>query len=142
VELGYSWDTFVDEVKHHSRYFFASNKDSDNDAAEGSYSPLVLLREIGRMAESLGLIRVIPSGTKLFRVRNKKPETSLNSFAEMGPPPRERATAGRMNPAGISYFYLALEDKTARAEVFDKPPSHVGLATFTSSTDLRTLDLA
>lgn len=46
-----------------------------------------------------------------------------------------------MNPAGISYFYLALEERTALAETLDNPPTRVALAAFVSKVEIRILDL-
>ena len=59
----------------------------------------------------------------------------------MGPPPSHLARAGRMNPAGISYFYLALEKETALAEVVSGSPCSAAIARFDISRDLRVLDL-
>lgn len=141
VELRYSWEHFVHEVKHHSRFFFTSQQIDDNERHHRDDGPLELLNEIGKMAESLTLIRTVPAKTPLFRVRKAKPGVAYKTFEDVGPPPPEVATAGRMNPAGISYFYLALEEKTALAEVLDKPPSRAALAFFVTKVDLRVLDL-
>ena len=35
----------------------------------------------------------------------------------MGPPPKERASAGRINQAGIPYLYTAFNKTTTRREV-------------------------
>lgn len=139
VELEYSWAHFVEYVKHQSRYFFGLY---DGDREERNDDPLSLLQEIGSLSESLGIIRTVPAMTSLFRVRRSTPGTSYDSFEDLGPPPSEIAAAGRMNPAGISYFYLALEAKTALAETLEKPPIYAVLATFTTKLDIRVLDLA
>jgi RES domain-containing protein len=138
VELGYSWDSFVDLVKHTSRYFFAT---SESGEARGEPTRLQLLEEIGSMAESLGLMQAIPVGTPLFRVRKSETGVTYTTFEEVGPPPRGTASAGRMNPAGISYFYLALEDRTAIAEILNKPPATAVLASFLVKREIRVLDL-
>lgn len=142
VELHYSWLNFVDEIKFRSRFFFSGLSIAEEGQGDDSSRPFDLLRSISEMSESLGLITNINIGTKLFRVRNMKPEDNFTSFDEVGPPPPERALAGRMNPAGISYFYLALEDKTALAEVAIKPPMSVSEATFVTARDLLVLDLS
>jgi hypothetical protein len=46
-----------------------------------------------------------------------------------------------MNPAGISYFYLAFEQETAVAEVIDKPPCHAAIGAFEVKKELTFLDL-
>ncbi|MBI2402073.1 MAG: RES family NAD+ phosphorylase, partial [Gemmatimonadetes bacterium] len=50
----------------------------------------------------------------------------------MGPPPNHLATAGRMNPAGISIFYGAFDAETCLAEI--RLP--VGATAFTASFQL------
>lgn len=137
--LADSWKDFVQSVKHDCRYFFfrkISNEYSDE------LSPLAVLEAVGRIVNGLQLINTIPSGTELFRARIRSHEAlwKLNS-RQLGPPPNELANAGRMNPAGISYFYLAKDQQTALAEVVNKPPCKVACASFKTSRDLRILDL-
>jgi hypothetical protein len=127
TELMYSWENFVEQVKHRSRFFFGTPK---------------LLEQIGEMAQELDLIKTLPAHTNLYRVRRVKAGGSYTTFEDMGPPPPEAASAGRMNPAGISYFYLAFEDETAIAEVIPSAPAQVAVATFQSKTDLVVLDLS
>jgi RES domain-containing protein len=59
----------------------------------------------------------------------------------MGAPPSKKARAGRMNPAGISYLYLAFEQETALAEVIGSPPCTAIIAQFQTLHELRILDL-
>lgn len=136
-ELRYSWDSFVDDVKHTTRYFFARSEADETK----EITPMELLDEIVSMAGALELIQQIPIGTPLFRARKTEAGVKYTTFEEVGPPPRGMASAGRMNPAGISYFYLALEDKTAIAETLSKPPATAVLASFRSKREIRVLDL-
>lgn len=46
----------------------------------------------------------------------------------MGPPPKEHAGAGRMNPAGIPYFYSAFDPYTAVVEIGDPSEDSKALA--------------
>lgn len=130
VELGYRWNAFVDEVKHRSRFFFS-------DQSTGLQS----LQELAKIVRSLGLITVLQAKTPVFRVRRAKPDVTYTSLAELGPPPEEEATAGRMNPAGVSYFYAAMDEAAALAELMDKPPLRMASATFLTKVDLSVLDL-
>src|SRR5262245_58295590 len=63
--------------------------------------------------------QTLKSGTSLFRSRIMPMEQSLGDEPlnpeEMGPPPPKIATAGRLNPEGISCLYAALEEDTAVA---------------------------
>lgn len=137
--LADSWKDFVHSVKHECRYFFfrrIPSKYSDK------LSPLAVLEAVGRIANGLELINIIPSGTELFRARIRANDAAweVNS-RQLGPPPNELANAGRMNPAGISYFYLAKDQQTALAEVVNKPPCNVVCASFKTSINLHVLDL-
>jgi len=79
----------------------------------------------------------------LFRVRERdqKDTWALNE-KELGAPPSELANAGRMNPAGISYLYLAFDEKTALGEVLSGPPSTAAIGSFETVQDLIVLDLS
>jgi hypothetical protein len=140
-ELRYAWEAFVIEVKHRSRYFFTRNKASSSSSPGERYTALTLLRRIGKEVQRLGLVKSITQGTNVYRVRRTIEGKQLNGFDELGPPPEAKASAGRMNPAGISYFYLAFESGTALAEVLPNPPCHAALALFETSVDFRVLDL-
>jgi RES domain-containing protein len=133
------WKDFVHTVKHEYRYFF-SRKIPEEYSEE--LSPLAVLEAVGRIANGLELINILPSGTELFRVRNRAHNATWDLNArQLGPPPNEQANAGRMNPAGISYFYLAKDQQTALAEVVAKPPCKVISASFKTCRDLLILDL-
>lgn len=140
-ELRYSWERFTHEVKHRSRFFFTSHQNDGENDYDSNKNPFDLLNEIGRMTESLELVHTIPAKTSLFRVRRAKSDVTYKTFEDVGPPPMDVATAGRMNPSGISYFYLALEENTALAEIVDRPPTLIGRASFMIKEDLCVLDL-
>ena len=61
--------------------------------------------------------------------------------SQLGAPPSILASAGRMNPVGISYFYGAFVPGTAVAEVVQRPPTAVGLGAFLASRPLHVVDL-
>ena len=78
----------------------------------------------------------------LYRVRERRNNDGWEVNAtEMGPPPKEKVGAGRMNPPGIPYFYLAHELETALAEVLSGPPTEASYAEFKLSKELVVLDL-
>jgi len=111
--LGYAWDSFVNEVKNVRRYFFAQTARPTTYWPGETVPPLSLLRKIRDLIEGLNLTREIGAGADVFRVRDVDESERLSNLAEIGPPPNPKAHAGRMNPAGISYCYLALERGTA-----------------------------
>lgn len=137
-ELSYSWGSFVGAVKHETRYFFTNLKSEE----PGEYSPAGLLKKITELVDELALISHLPVGMRLYRVRERGNDASWQCVAnEMGPPPFKKARAGRMNPAGISYLYLAQERETALAEVLSGPPCTAASAEFLVSSELTVIDL-
>ena len=137
-ELSYSWESFVHAVKHETHYFF-TNLESEEP---GEYSPHTLLRKIGELVNELSRISHLPVGMQLYRVRERHNGENWEINAdEMGSAPREKARAGRMNPAGISYLYLAQERETALAEVLSGPPCQAAYAEFVVTHELTVIDL-
>lgn len=137
-DLSYSWDKFVQVVKHEIRYFFGGQR----AAERGEFTPAQLLRKIGRLVDESALVTSLPVGMSLYRVRERRRDDNWEVNAkELGPPPPEIASAGRMNPAGISYFYLAKELETALAEVLSGPPCEASYAEFRIQQELKVIDL-
>ena len=64
---------------------------------------------------------------------------SLSS--QLGPPPSDKATAGRMNAEGIPVFYGALEEETCVSEVRAPVGSFLVLVKFDLLNPIRVLDL-
>lgn len=87
-----------------------------------------------RFTDTLGSLR----STVAFRVREGHHAQDPN---ELGPPPASAAKAGRMNPAGIPYFYLSLTQETALVEsrVATGDPATVGR--WETAKDFYVLDL-
>ncbi len=139
--LNASWNNFVNVVKHEVRYFFSRIPDSKKSYSQ-EYSPPQLLSILSHLVNDLNLISTLPLGTSFYRVREREDGADWElDQDQMGPPPAARAAAGRMNPAGISYLYLAFEQQTALAEVLERPPCVAAIAQFDSQRDLAILDL-
>jgi RES domain-containing protein len=89
--------------------------------------------------------QLLSSGTSLFRSRIMPLEQSLANEPfrpeDMGPPPSHVATAGRLNPEGISCLYAALEEDTAVAEVRPWTGARLTVAEFKTLDPLELLDL-
>lgn len=113
--LGYGWEEFKDQILYKTRYLFLTQKSSHNDF----YSiPLVaMLDRLGDLCKRLNLIKVVEKDCTFYRVRSHAENEGFTQFAEIGAAPRGKAGAGRMNPVGISYFYIAFSQKTAELEV-------------------------
>ncbi|WP_455279066.1 HEPN-associated N-terminal domain-containing protein [Cupriavidus necator] len=139
--LSGSWESFVELVKHRSRYFF-SLPPFEDDGGNRELEPTQLLGRIGECAKSLDLCKLLDVNSPLYRARVWDDPNLMPDAESIGPPPPDRAAAGRMNPAGIAYLYLATEWQTALAETLSRPPCVGAVGTFRARRDLRVLDLA
>ncbi|NCT81661.1 MAG: RES family NAD+ phosphorylase [Comamonadaceae bacterium] len=108
-----SWDEFCETIKHKRRFFFHRTGRDDRD----SYTPASLLSAIAGYSERLGLLKLIPVGTRLWRARPDLARGAQVNAAAFGPPPVQFATqSNRMNPPGIPMLYLASSSTTALHE--------------------------
>lgn len=135
VALQSSWKRFCETVKHKRRFFFHADGTDDGD----SYTPTSLLESIARIGQSMGLVRELPQGTRMWRARPDIQKGQRVTAADFGPPPAHLALqSNRMNPPGIPMLYLASTGHTALAETREKV-SRVGQ--WKSLRPIRVLDL-
>src|SRR6266540_2651420 len=142
--LAAGWGKFKELVTTKSRYLFLMAPDDPDLRGYEEIAPADMLRALGRALETAELTRVLPSGSGLWRARVHRADEDPRSAEFLGSPPLARYS-NRMSPAGISFFYGALERETALAEATDRLDSdtRVGtIARFLASDDLRLLDLA
>lgn len=137
----YAWEGFVRLTKHKTRYFFLNHSEDDFDCHE-DYPPAKILEIICEDILRFGMLKELPTGTDLFRVRTAHSDASFETFNELGPPPPHLANAGRMNPPGISYGYFANSERTAVLEVCDTPPTELALGNFKLKTPVMAIDLS
>lgn len=136
--LAAPWDEFGIALKHGARFTINEYLADREPHLHG-----VVTDVLTRLADTR--LRVaLPAGTALFRARmHESKEAEFTVVKELLPPPADKAAAGRMNPAGITLFYCALDEETALAEVY----SHASTRTyavagqFICDQDLRLLDL-
>lgn len=137
-ELIYGWQRFSEHVKHRQRYFFTLSEPDNGPDIE----PSRLMSELADVVSEVGLIERMEPDTPLFRVRLRSGSDPWPLDAEnLGAPPPDKATAGRMNPPGISYLYLALDPATAAAEILRGPPCTLAVARFCTRRSLAVLNL-
>jgi RES domain-containing protein len=140
--LSSAWQLFTDTVKHETRFHFANTPRSD---VSSPYEVDVadVLPTLARRLRPL--MHSLPAGIEIYRARvRKRGQSWLPSADQMGPPPKAMATtAGRMNPAGISYLYTAFDKLTTRREVgITGRTSHtVFTATYRLTEPLTVIDL-
>lgn len=119
-----SWERLKTDVQRHRRFL------ADYDEFE-SYTSNYLKAE----AE-------LKNGDKLFRARILPKSINKYKRKEMGCPPSELATAGRANPAGISYLYLCEDEPTTYYEVRATYLDKLSIGTFRILRDLRIVDFS
>lgn len=129
------WDEFSVEIKEQNRFFpqtslykkLFTNAKENNEAQTDAF---ILLLE--------SLTKNYSTGRTFFRARVHDIRLPIT---EMRAPPAIIVTAGRANPIGISYLYLAENEQTCIAEVRPSNGCLVSVATFRLKENLRFLDL-
>ncbi len=133
-----SWDIFCDVVKHSSRYFF---EDHDEEIEFDAYNSGQTLRKLFEAVQQYSLLKHVPAGKTLFRVRFQDCETAFTTAQELGPPPRDKATrSNRMSPAGVPMFYACDSAETALRETAVNEGTFA-VGQFTTRRDMMIFDL-
>jgi hypothetical protein len=137
--LIFSWEQFVEQVKHHTRYVFLRiDDDSDTEWERETIPPSGMLDEIGRIVSELGLSEVLESGTRLWRCRVHDKSESFDTAEELGTVSPDRAKySNRMSPAGIPMFYGAFDELTALKETAELREQESTIATLSPWKTLR-----
>lgn len=136
------WADFEHILKTSARFFNKKNEELlksvfDNIESLNTVRKRPVVRNIGPESEITHLYRgrVFQSDFKL-KIALESPDK------ELGPPPSECASAGRMNSRGVSVFYGATESQTALAEIRPPVGSKVAVASFELTRKLKVLDLS
>ncbi|WP_192350364.1 RES family NAD+ phosphorylase [Algoriphagus sp. Y33] len=96
LDLNSRWEKLTGELKYQNRFFLSEELDWDS---------------IGTTLELL--VRTHAKGNRYYRARISEDNIDIS---QMGKPPKEKASAGRANPLGISYLYLATDPETTYYE--------------------------
>ncbi|MBE3065234.1 MAG: RES domain-containing protein [Spirochaetes bacterium] len=141
------WEAFKEVVKHLRRYTFWSMDDPHEEKWHPDYMPVgKTLEETSQAVREAGIIKTVPAGKRIWRVRIHGPTERLASEAEFTTPPTEKATKpNRMSPAGVPMFYGADDFRTAFKETLDASATAGQKATgacFETLIPLSLLDLA
>jgi hypothetical protein len=111
-----SYNYFKSTILHSDRYFF---EEKSNEYEPQFLSIKSLLQKIYGLLIASNKIIDLPIDSNIFRGRISK--NKLYNFAELGPPPLNRAIySNRFSPAGISTFYGSLEKATCTQELKPK----------------------
>lgn len=119
-----TWEDLREELMYKNRYF------PNNLLLDHNFAELLLYFELDNKSYL----------SEWFRARtNKSNEPYLAK--DLKAPPRDRASNGRANPAGIPYLYLASDTATAIAEIRPHAGNKVSVARFTIPPNLKIIDL-
>ncbi|MCD5976742.1 HEPN-associated N-terminal domain-containing protein [Pseudomonas quasicaspiana] len=145
--LLYGWEKFSKFIIHTARFVFykAENTSYDRDQHD-EMNPVDILDALGNIVDSLNLVRTVPAGRKIYRVRIANQDVHYTQAKELGSPPGHLANMpNRMSPVGISMFYGAFDLDTAIKETFDHSNSDNKKAVcghFAPTRDLTVIDLS
>ncbi|WP_129373600.1 RES family NAD+ phosphorylase [Pseudomonas aeruginosa] len=119
IETEEKWQLFRQQIMHGRRFFNADLK----PFLDWLFRGVEALRGDGLFETEV--IRELQAGTSFFRARRCETSSALenmlkNPEKELVPPPKEKSCAGRMNPAGVPFFYGAYDRETCIAEL--RPP--------------------
>lgn len=136
-----SWGFFRREIRTRSRFFGRSAQ----QALDEIFGDLASLKT-WEGTPAIKMMLPTDEARFIFRARIAYSESELrdmliNPVKRLGPPPSRLARAGRMNAAGISVFYGAIERDTCIAEARAPVGSYVVLGRFEIIKPLRVLDL-
>ena len=136
-----AWWDFKVEIRSRARFFGATTAATldrifENLASLGTVWGKPVVREI----------KPSDRDSSFWRARTAHSEPEIESVLEtlrsqLGSPPSDKATAGRMNAEGIPVFYGALEEETCVSEVRAPVGSFVVLVKFDLLSPIRGLDL-
>ncbi len=141
TDLEMEWLDFATSLKRENRYFNRFGEALMRHLFEGIDGHTTIrgrkvVLDAGPGAECAKLYRArVFEDDVEFEKAMKQPDR------EVGPPPPLKASAGRMNAAGISVFYGATDPEVALAEVRPPVGSKVLVGTFELLGPLRLLDL-
>jgi len=127
----FDWDDFSRKIKHSLRFF-------DTTAFDRKY-------ELSKLNNFLEKYSRKDLDSIVFRARgiDKKDISKINENPdkELGKVPEKIAQHNRFSPIGISYMYVASDEKTAIQEVFDSSNEIYAVGIFELKKDLNLIDL-
>lgn len=136
-EIDY-WENFCKTIKTQKRFttFLSLEENKSYDFSEPDKFLFYLASTF-----MPGLITIIPVGEKIYRARIKKKNKEY-SHEDLTAPESEKSRNNRMSPAGIPFFYGAMESETCIHEVRPTITEEVIVAEFETIKQLLVLDLA
>ena len=123
VVRGLSWEQFAESIKYENRFH------------SGMFNADAFASFLSIIAKSYSV------GAELYRARIAH---SSNGYmlSEMRMPPKEKRSAGRINPEGIGVLYLSSDEKTVLNEVRASTFDYVSIGTFKLTKDIKVVNLS
>lgn len=138
--LEWSWEGFAEQLKSRTR-FLILREPAKAAAPSVETPPHKMLDHLAHVIDQTDLIRVLPSGTLLFRGRKHRPDEVFTTSADLGAPHARYAEAQRMSPPGISFFYGSTDAETCLAELRGLQGELAIVGRWSSNRPLTILDL-
>jgi hypothetical protein len=124
------WETLKDELKWKNRFVIDIHR-----LGQGEFNWVAFLRDINTQFN-------LTNNIELFRARiHHKSGLPVYNNLEMGCPPKEMASGGRANPAGIPFLYLSEDENTVLYEVRASYLDEISIATFQLIEDIPCVDI-
>lgn len=120
-----AWERFERVIKHERRYtFWYSDDDGESPAHPDHLPPSQMLNELQAVINIAKMVKELPIGTSMWRVRPHESSKVLVDAGEFTSPSIQDAKQpNRMSPAGVPMFYGAADFQTAFDEVVDRNDS-------------------
>jgi HEPN/RES N-terminal domain 1/RES domain len=118
--LRYGWESFCDKVKYTSRFVFLATPDQSALHHPDELTATEMLQRLEQIIGGVGLVQQEPAARILWRGRlahDQAKAVEWNNAADLGAPPRDKASNNRMSPAGIAMFYGSDDIDTVVAEI-------------------------
>ena len=123
VVRGLSWEQFAESIKHENRF----HSNMFNADIFASFLSIVT--------------KSYSAGAELYRARIAHNSRGYMS-SEMSMPPKEKRSAGRINPEGIGVLYLSSDEKTVLNEIRANTFDYVTIGTFRLLNDIKIVNLS
>jgi hypothetical protein len=124
------WETLKDELKWKNRFVIDVHR-----LGKGEFNWDDFLRDIN-------ILFNLTNDSKLYRARiHSKSGLPVYEAKNMGCPPKELATGGRANPAGIPFLYLSEDENTVLYEVRASYLDEISIGTFQLKEDIQSVDI-
>ena len=123
VVRGHSWDEFSNSIKYINRF----HSGMFNADAFASFLSIIA--------------KIYPIGSTFYRARISAKKEGLEAD-KMGAAPKEKRSAGRINPEGIGILYLSSDSKTVVNEVRANAFDYVTIGKFQSLRNIKLVNLS